>query len=121
MPGLVRLARTTGVHPIALAAMAAQSSVEDQLRRVPKEAWINLAIGVVAIIVLVRLWRGLRQNNEYAPSIAATFTAGVLFLTMVYYRNEPKFLTPLVEPLTSFFPTKAKQDSDLERLRRSRE
>jgi len=39
----------------------------------------------------------------------------------VYYRNEPKFLTPFVEPLTSFFPTKAKHDSDLERLRRSRE
>lgn len=80
-----------------------------------------MAIGVVAIVVLIRLWRGLRQINEYAPYIAALFTGTVLFLTMVYYRNEPRFLTPLVEPLTSFFPTKARQEQDLERLRRSRE
>jgi MFS superfamily sulfate permease-like transporter len=109
------------VQLTALATLAAQSSVGEQLRRVPKETWINLAIGVVALVVLIRLWRALRQINEYAPYIAAVFTGAVLFLTMVYYRNEPRFLTPIVEPLTSFFPTKARQEQDLERLRRSRE
>jgi hypothetical protein len=43
----------------------------------------------------------------------------VLFLTMVYYRSEPPFLTPVVEKLTHFFPTKSKQEADLERMRRS--
>jgi MFS superfamily sulfate permease-like transporter len=115
------LGENGGVNIAAFVLFAAQASVGEQLRRVPKETWINLAVGILAIVILVRLWRGLRQINEYAPYIAAVFTGTVLFQAMVYYRNEPRFLTPLVEPLTAFFPTKARQDQALERMRQSRE
>lgn len=64
---------------------------------------------------------GLKQINDYAPYLAAVFVGGLLFLLMVYNRNEPRFLTPIVEPLTNFLPTKSKQEADLDRLRRSRE
>jgi hypothetical protein len=101
--------------------LAAQPTALDKLKRVPTEVWWNLLIWIVAIVVIIRLWRALKQVNDYAPYIAATFTGAVLFLTMVYYRNEPPFLTPFVEKLAHFFPTKSKQEADLDRIRRTRE
>lgn len=104
-----------------LTLLAAQPSLVEQVRRVPGSTWITLLTSLIAVVVIVRLWRGLKRINDYAPYLAAMFGGAVLFLLMVYNRSEPRFLTPLVERLTAFFPTKSKQEQDLERLRQSRE
>jgi hypothetical protein len=101
--------------------LAAQPTALDKIKHLPTQVWLNLLLWIVAIVVIVRLWRALKQMNDYAPYLVATFTAFVLFMTMVYYRNEPPFLTPIVDKLSNFFPTKSKQESDLERMRQSRE
>ena len=106
---------------LATVTFAAQTPFLDKLRHVPRETWIGLLAWIFALIVIVRLWRGLKQINDYAPYLAAIFASAVLFLLMVYNRSEPAFLTPIVDRLTAFFPTKAKQEQDLERMRRSRE
>lgn len=110
---------TPTILPVLL--LAAQPAALDKIGRIPGQIWLNLLIWIVAIVIIVRLWRALKQINDYAPYIVATFTGAVLFLTMVYYRNEPAFLTPVVEKLTHFFPTRSKQEADLERMRRNRE
>lgn len=103
------------------ALLAAQPTTLDRLKRIPTDVWLNLVMWILAVVVIIRLWRALKRINDYAPYIAATLTAGVLFLTMVYYRNEPAFLTPVVDKLSHFFPAKSKQEADLERMRQGRE
>jgi hypothetical protein len=98
--------------------VAAQSVVE-RLQHIPRGVWINALIWILGVVVIVRVWKGLKQLNDYAPYLVATFAGCVLFLTMVYYRSEPPFLTPVVEKFTHFFPTRSKQEADLERMRRS--
>jgi hypothetical protein len=107
------------VEPSLLLDLLAAQTVTQKLQRIPTGVWINLLIWIGVIVIIVRVWKGLKEINDYAPYIVATFTGCVLFLTMVYYRNEPPFLTPVVEKLTHFFPTKSKQEQDLERMRRS--
>ena len=103
----------------SLTHLAAQPSVGDRLRVIPPSVWINIGIGVLALILIVRLWRGLKQFNEYAPYFAAAFATFMILFLWVYNRNEPAFLTPVVEKLTYFFPTKSESEQKLDRMRRS--
>ena len=105
----------------ALLVAAAPPTAWEQLQRVPKETWINLGICVLAVLIIVRLWRGLKKLNDYAPYIAAVVAAVMIFFYWVYERTEPRFLTPLVDKLAPFFPTKSQQQRDLEKVRRGRD
>ncbi len=101
--------------------LAVQQTPLHQLRHVSREAWLNLAICIIGIVVVVRLWRTLRSLNDYAPYLAAcVFSCGV-FCYWVYTRTEPAFLTPVVEKLTPFLPTQTKQQEYIDRARQSRE
>ena len=106
---------------VVLAILAAQSSVWDQIRRVPRQAWINFVICVLAVLIVVRLWRTLKRLNDYAPYFVAAIVTTTVFFFWVYNRTEPRILSPLVDRLMPFFPTKSKQEQDLDKLRRGRE
>jgi len=108
--------------PLALLFFAAQPQTTlEKLRHVPKEVWINLAICVVAIVVIARLWRALKNFNDYAPWFAVALAGALIFFYWVYERTEPAFLTPIVEPLTHFLPSKGAQETRIEKVRKSRE
>mgnify|MGYP001557984484 CR=1 FL=1 len=106
---------------VALTMLAAQSSVWDQIRRVPRQAWINVVICVLAVLIVVRLWRAMKKLNDYAPYFVAVIVTTTVFFYWVYNRTEPRILSPLVDRLVPFFPTRSKQEQDLEKLRRGRE
>ncbi len=106
---------------LATAWLAAASSVADQLRNVPKQTWLNLAICVFAVIIVVRLWKGLKKLNDYAPWFAAALAGSFILFYWVYERNEPEFMTPVVEKLSFFMPTKGKQQQHLEQIKKNRE
>ncbi len=107
----------------ALAALlaAAPPSAWDRLRAVPKQTWINLAICVIAVIAIVKLWKVLRSINEFVPYIAALLASFLILFYWVYERAEPKFLTPVVEQLAHFFPTKGRQQQLIDEQRRARD
>jgi hypothetical protein len=107
--------------PLALFLAAAPPTAWEQLKRVPKDVWINLGICVLAIVVIVKLWRGLKKFNDYAPYFAAVLAATMIFFYWVYDRSEPRFLTPLVDKLAPFFPTKGKQKEIIEEQRKARD
>jgi hypothetical protein len=106
---------------LLFASFAAQNPTWEKLRQVPNQVWINIALCVLAVIVVVRLWRTLKRLNDYAPYVAAVIAGTVIFLYWVYERTEPRFLTPVVERLTPFLPSKQKQQRDIEQFRRGRE
>jgi len=100
---------------------AAPPSAWEQLKRVPKETWINLAICVIAVVVIARVWKVLKSINEFVPYIAAVLATILIFFYWVYDRSEPRFLTPIVEKLAPFFPSKGKQQDIQEQRRRGRD
>ena len=80
-----------------------------------------MGICVVAVVLVVRMWRVLKRFNDYAPWFATGLCAITIMSYWTYERTEPDFLTPVVEQLTNFLPTKAKHQSDLEKLRQGRD
>ena len=91
--------------PLTLAA--AQSSLWDPLKSVSKQTWINLGICVLAVVVIVKIWRILKGINEVVPYLVAVLAAFLIFFYWIYERSEPRFLTPVVDKLAPFFPGKS--------------
>ena len=103
--------------PLPLAA--AKLTPWEQLRQVPTQVWLNVGICVLAVIVLVRVWRVLKRFNEFAPYIAAALASALIFFYWVYERSEPAFLTPLVNRIAPFFPSGADQKRQADKARKS--
>lgn len=109
------------VHPaFASIVLAAQTTTLDKLRHIPPHTWLNCAIFVVGVVVVFKVWRTLRNINEYAPYIAITVASVSVFFYWVFTRTEPEFLTPVVERLTPFFPTQTVQKENIEKARQLR-
>lgn len=100
---------------------AAQPSAWDSLKSVSKDTWINLALCIVTVVIVVRLWRVLKKINDFVPYIFAVLAACLIFFYWVYERREPRFLTPVVDQLAPFFPTKSTQDQIKDKRRRGRD
>ncbi|MBM3851988.1 MAG: hypothetical protein FJ399_02395 [Verrucomicrobia bacterium] len=106
---------------VVLVFAAAPPSLWDQVRSISKQTWINLAICVLAVVVIGRVWRGLKKINDFVPYIVAVLAAFLIFFYWVYERCEPRFLTPLVEKLAPFFPSKSTQELNEQKRRRGRD
>lgn len=101
--------------------VAAQPTLWEKISHLPKQVWINLVIVVVAVVIVIRVWRALRALNDYAPWFMVVLAGSMIFFYWVYNRTEPRFLTPIVDQLVNFLPTKSKHEQELDRLRRNRE
>jgi hypothetical protein len=100
-------------------SFAAQTAPVEQLKHVPRQFWINLAICIVALVLILRVWRALKRFNDYAPYFAAALAAAFIFFYWVYERTEPAFLTPIVDRIAPFVPTHSQQDRIVEKARKN--
>ena len=65
---------------------------------------------VLVIVIAVKIYQG---SNKIFLSIFLCAVFGVICFSWIYNRNEPAFLTPIVEPLSQFFPTKDSEKKDV--------
>lgn len=71
-------------------------------------------IGLVVIVVLVI--KIFHSSNKIFLSIFLACVVGIICFNWIYNRNEPEFLTPVIEPLSQFFPTKGYEKKDVSDL-----
>jgi hypothetical protein len=90
-------------HDLFLAAAAVETTL-DKLQKVPREFWIKMAIAVAAVIAAVIILRNLLKINKFVLGGAAFVAAGLIWFNWIYHRNEPRFLTPLINRIAPFFP-----------------
>ena len=103
------------------AILAAQPTAWEQLKKIPTQTWINLGICILTVVIIARVWKVLKGVNEFVPYIAVTLASGLIFFYWVYERTEPRFLTPMVDKLAPFFPSKGKQQQIEEHRRKGRD
>ena len=84
--------------------LLAQSAV-DKMKTLPPAVWLKIGIVLVAIIATVLIFRRVMKMNKIIASVIVFVVCTILFFSWVYNRNEPKFLTPIVEKIAPFFPT----------------
>lgn len=84
--------------PLAVTAL-------EKAQSLPPMFWAKVGIAIAAFILVVFLFRRIMQVNKIVAGVIIFVVFTVVFFSWVYNRNEPKFLTPIVEKIAPFFPT----------------
>lgn len=89
-----------------LAAAANQSvSALDKIKTLPPAVWGKIAIAVAAFILTIFLFRRVMKMNKIIAAVIVFVVCTVVFFSWVYNRNEPAFMTPIVQRVAPFFPS----------------
>ena len=83
------------------------STTLEKLNEVPRQVWLNIGLGVLIFIVGIMVLRAVVQMNKIILCILVVVGFTLVGFNWVYSRNEPKFLTPVVEKIAPFFPSGA--------------
>ena len=80
-------------------------SAFDKLKTLPPAVWLKIGIAIAAVVVVVFVFRKVMKVNKIIAAIVVFVVTTVVFFSWVYNRNEPKFMTPIVEKIAPFFPS----------------
>jgi hypothetical protein len=83
------------------------------LQNLPPDFWFKTTIFAIGVALAVLAYRIYMSSNKIYLTIVVGVIVAVIFFNWVYNRTEPKWLTPVVDKLAHFFPTKdyAKQEA----------
>lgn len=88
----------------------------EKLSKIPPMFWVKVVVAIVLFLVGVVVLRKLLEVNKVLLIAVGSVTFCMLWFQWIYERNEPAFLTPVIEPIAQFFPSKgsygAKQQSE---------
>jgi len=87
------------------------ASALEKMQTLKPEVWMKIGIAVVAFIAAILIFRRVMRMNKIIAGVVVFVVVTVVFFSWVYNRNEPKFLTPLVEKIAPFFPSAGAYDS----------
>jgi hypothetical protein len=91
---------------LAAVSITSKQTVWEKLKAVPKESWISLGVTVLCIIIIIKIWKNLREVGEIVPWIVMVLMGGTVILYTTYERCEPKVLTPIFNELARVLPSK---------------
>lgn len=83
------------------------ASALEKAKNVPTMFWLKVALVILAIVLAILLVKWIATKIPKMILIAIAFvSSGVIFFSWIYNRNEPEFLTPVVNVLAQWFPSK---------------
>jgi glucan phosphoethanolaminetransferase (alkaline phosphatase superfamily) len=77
----------------------------EKLKTLPPDVWLKIGVAVAAFIIAILVFRRVMKMNKIIAGVIVFVVVTVVFFSWVYNRNEPKFLTPLVNRVAPFFPS----------------
>lgn len=77
----------------------------EKAKSLKPEVWLKIGIAIAAFVLVIFLFRRIMRVNKIIAGVIVFVVFTVVFFSWVYNRNEPKFLTPIVEKIAPFFPT----------------
>lgn len=81
------------------------TSALEKAQSIPPATWLKLGIAVAAIVAVVVVLRAVAKMNKIVLGVVVFVTVSVMFFSWVYNRNEPKWMTPVIEKIAPFFPS----------------
>ena len=83
----------------------------EKLKTLKPDVWLKIGIGVGGFVLAILLWRRIMKMNKIVAGVIVFVVCTVVFFSWVYNRNEPRFLTPIVNKIAPFFPSAGAYDS----------
>lgn len=78
----------------------------EKLQKVPASFWINAALVIVVFLAIVFVVKNAMRMNKIVLSIIVVVVVSLVGFQWIYERNEPEFMTPMVDSIAPFFPGK---------------
>lgn len=82
----------------------------DKIHKIPTSFWMKVGAVVLAIVLIVIIIRKVMETSKIVLGAVAFIIVGLMFFNWVYYRTEPKFMTPFVNRIAPFFPSAGAYD-----------
>ena len=79
-------------------------SAIEKIRHLPKKNLVNLGLAALLVLVVIVLFKVAARMNKFLLGIIILVTLMVLMLTWVHERNEPKFLSPIIDAIAPYVP-----------------
>ena len=86
-------------------------NVLEKIRHLPRKNLINLGLGILVLLVVVLLIKQARKMNKFVLLTIVLITVVVVGFNWIYQRNEPKFLSPVIDVIAPFFPSAPNKNS----------
>lgn len=83
------------------------ASALETLQQLPPKVWMKIGIGVAIFIAGFFILQKIAKMNKFLLGLTVVVVGSILFFSWVYNRNEPKFLTPVIDKIAPFFPSAA--------------
>lgn len=77
----------------------------EKMQTLKPEVWLKIGIAVVGFLLAVLLYRRIMKMNRIIAGVLVFVGLTVVFFSWVYNRNEPRFMTPIIEKVAPFFPS----------------
>ena len=84
----------------------AAATALDTLKQLPPMTWLKIAAILVTFVLAIVFLRKIARMNKVVLAVICFVVTVILFFNWVYERSEPAFLTPLVDKIAPFFPSK---------------
>lgn len=78
----------------------------EKLQNVPPRFWVNVLLAAAAVVVGYILLRHAAQMNKLLLSLIVFLLVTVVCFQWVFERNEPRFLTPYIDIIAPWFPSR---------------
>ncbi len=101
---VLRLADTIQLGPEP--AMNTLLTVNQYAAKLPESDWLRFGIMLLALLALLQIMRLVSRVNRTFLVVVFGMGTFLLFASWVRHRNEPTFLTPVVDVVAPYFPTK---------------
>ena len=75
------------------------------MKTLPPDVWLKIGIGVASVVIAMFVFRRIMKLNKVIAGVVIFVVVTVVFFSWVYNRNEPRFMTPIVERIAPFFPS----------------
>ena len=81
-------------------------SVNELTTRLPESDWLRFGVLLLALLAVLQLMRLVSRANRTFLFVVVGMGMFMLFANWVRHRNEPTFLTPVVDIVAPYFPSK---------------
>ncbi len=81
------------------------TSALEKAQSIPPATWLKLGIGVAAIIAVVVVLRAVAKMNKIILGVGVFVVVSIVFFSWIYNRNEPKWMSPVIDKIAPFFPS----------------
>ena len=78
----------------------------DKIKAVPPAFWWKLGAAVLCIVVIAIILQKVAAMNKVVLAIICLVVFTVVGVNWIYERNEPAFMTPIIDKVAPFLPSK---------------